>query len=393
MIRLECSSCKTVLSIDDAFGGAVCRCQYCGTIQTVPKPGQTAPGAPVPTQKELFKRKARIESALSPYNDSLDKAADEMPSGGLGSSAILGLSRAKSRSDSSMFDSSPASPDYGSGQASFASASASTSRATTTDKPNRPLPRSMPSGAARPSSAASAAAAAAKGKSRTALIIGALVVAAIIGGLCFYALKGNATPQSAPDAEPAVTSPHKTTPRVQNATPANPVQPAPAAICGVTLQGQTVIYIVDRNGCTSDAFSKILKTCAKSIESLSSSRRFQIIVWNNALDLAFPSTDPTPASTPNADAAQKALADTNAGSSSIAAILQKALASNPEEVVILSAVDLDEQAARDIVAAIGQKPVKLHGIAIGSALNGDQLRTITKQFGGEFRQVDISRLD
>jgi Tfp pilus assembly protein FimV len=37
MIRLNCTNCKAQLSIDDAFAGGVCRCQYCGTIQTVPK--------------------------------------------------------------------------------------------------------------------------------------------------------------------------------------------------------------------------------------------------------------------------------------------------------------------------------------------------------------------
>ena len=36
MISLTCTSCKKVLQIDDAFAGGVCRCQYCGTIQTVP---------------------------------------------------------------------------------------------------------------------------------------------------------------------------------------------------------------------------------------------------------------------------------------------------------------------------------------------------------------------
>ncbi len=36
MIRLTCTQCKSVLEMDDAFAGGVCRCQHCGTIQTVP---------------------------------------------------------------------------------------------------------------------------------------------------------------------------------------------------------------------------------------------------------------------------------------------------------------------------------------------------------------------
>src|SRR5687767_8762058 len=36
MIDLTCTNCRKLLQIDDAFAGGVCRCKYCGTIQTVP---------------------------------------------------------------------------------------------------------------------------------------------------------------------------------------------------------------------------------------------------------------------------------------------------------------------------------------------------------------------
>src|SRR5580704_16163288 len=36
MIRITCTHCRQVLTIDDGFAGGVCRCQHCGTIQTVP---------------------------------------------------------------------------------------------------------------------------------------------------------------------------------------------------------------------------------------------------------------------------------------------------------------------------------------------------------------------
>ncbi|MGD1276145.1 MAG: hypothetical protein ABR964_02840 [Tepidisphaeraceae bacterium] len=36
MIRIACTKCKSVLTVDDAFAGGVCRCQYCRTIQMVP---------------------------------------------------------------------------------------------------------------------------------------------------------------------------------------------------------------------------------------------------------------------------------------------------------------------------------------------------------------------
>ena len=30
MIRINCTNCKAQLSIDEAFAGGVCRCQFCG---------------------------------------------------------------------------------------------------------------------------------------------------------------------------------------------------------------------------------------------------------------------------------------------------------------------------------------------------------------------------
>ena len=72
MISLTCTSCKRSLEIDDAFAGGVCRCQFCGTIQTVPaglkKGGRpsTPIGASPGTQKTLYqKHSAATRSASS----------------------------------------------------------------------------------------------------------------------------------------------------------------------------------------------------------------------------------------------------------------------------------------------------------------------------------------
>jgi hypothetical protein len=61
MIQITCTSCKRVLSIDDAFAGGVCRCQFCGTIQTVPARGsaQKAAAGAAKGPKTLFENKAR----------------------------------------------------------------------------------------------------------------------------------------------------------------------------------------------------------------------------------------------------------------------------------------------------------------------------------------------
>src|SRR5687767_292925 len=54
MISVICTQCRAQLDMDDAFAGGVCRCQYCGTIQTVPP------------LSRLKKRQAAPEAAQTP---------------------------------------------------------------------------------------------------------------------------------------------------------------------------------------------------------------------------------------------------------------------------------------------------------------------------------------
>ena len=60
MISITCTSCTKVLEIDDAFAGGVCRCQFCGTIQTVPKPKLAKSGASPAASKTLYQRKVPL---------------------------------------------------------------------------------------------------------------------------------------------------------------------------------------------------------------------------------------------------------------------------------------------------------------------------------------------
>jgi len=85
MIRIACTNCKTVLSIDDAFAGGVCRCQHCGTIQTVPsisKAAASAVGASVGASKSLYQNEARGEGT------GLDDLANIVASSGLTSGRL-----------------------------------------------------------------------------------------------------------------------------------------------------------------------------------------------------------------------------------------------------------------------------------------------------------------
>ena len=90
MIALNCTSCKRSLQIDDAFAGGVCRCQFCGTIQTVPaslkksaRPDalSAADGARPQAAKTLYQKKGRAASGSQPGAGSgLDDLADAVAS-------------------------------------------------------------------------------------------------------------------------------------------------------------------------------------------------------------------------------------------------------------------------------------------------------------------------
>jgi hypothetical protein len=78
MISLTCANCQASLEVDDAFAGGVCRCQHCGTIQTVPRAGAA--------QKTLYKQKQRPESIGA--GTGLDELANIVTSSGLNSGRL-----------------------------------------------------------------------------------------------------------------------------------------------------------------------------------------------------------------------------------------------------------------------------------------------------------------
>jgi len=94
MIQINCNNCKALLQIDDAFAGGVCRCRYCGTIQTVPKHlkqsanGEQATVSASTTSgsskaKTLYKKKnAGRGEALGGSGSGLDELANIVASSG-----------------------------------------------------------------------------------------------------------------------------------------------------------------------------------------------------------------------------------------------------------------------------------------------------------------------
>src|ERR671921_831503 len=89
MIAIKCTHCQQRLEMDEAFAGGVCRCQYCGTIQTVPSHlKQPSPAATAPAK------------AVHPAGGSgtgLDDLAEVVASSGLARSGLSKKSRGSQR--------------------------------------------------------------------------------------------------------------------------------------------------------------------------------------------------------------------------------------------------------------------------------------------------------
>ncbi len=87
MISLTCTTCKEVLSIDDAFAGGVCRCRNCGTIQTVPAKSKASAGGAAVASKTLYRKKSSSSGGAS-TGTGLDDLADVVASSGLSGSGL-----------------------------------------------------------------------------------------------------------------------------------------------------------------------------------------------------------------------------------------------------------------------------------------------------------------
>jgi len=94
MISITCTNCRAKLTIDDAFAGGVCRCQFCGTIQTVPAKGKPATASSAAPQaaasKTLYQNKARGRQSGANGTGLDDLASAVASSSGLAGSGLSG---------------------------------------------------------------------------------------------------------------------------------------------------------------------------------------------------------------------------------------------------------------------------------------------------------------
>jgi hypothetical protein len=318
MITLTCTHCRATLEMDEAFAGGACRCQHCGTIQTVPSQlKRKAMSGGAANTKTLHVQPGRpVENPPPAPSSGLDELADIVASSGLTSRRLRHA-----------------------------------------EKP--PVPE-------------------AKRKSLTVpIIVGAVVIVALLGIIIWLLARGSTSAPAKPQANIA-----------------SPVVRQPG-FCGVGLHVDSVVYVLDRGDSTRDLFGYLKEATYRSIESLGSDRKFQVVFWSNGSDDGYPLGGMVYATKDNIQSCKVALDEISAyGQTDITSAMTKAVSSNPDVIVIATgkASQLDDSFTQNVLKIRGDKPIKIDTFALGYAGTATALHDIASKTGGEFRIISSADL-
>lgn len=359
MITLNCSQCHARLEMDDAFAGGVCRCQYCGTIQTVPLQSKRADGPPAPAAEVPAPPRVSPATHQPATETGLDALAQALTPGPLERTAP-GVSI-----------------DY-----------ARPSRQT------RHVPLTL------------------------VLLVGLALILGLLGGYFLMTARmvvvsgtptttgaaprgnGSASPPSAARATQRSSEPGTEDsgedPAVRSSDPGIPAPRFPE-FCGISLQGApSVIYVLDRGQATAELFDALKEATYRSLETLKPEQRFQIIFWDNGGDpAAYPADGLAPANSEHIEAAQRQFAELLAGGRARAdAAVRLAAAQKPAAIVLVTGkpFDLDEELVETVRDALRGGDTKVHAVALRSDDNTQVLREIAKITHGEFKFVTSAQL-
>ena len=359
MISLICTHCQTQLTIDDAFAGGVCRCQHCGTIQTVPAKNATVAAgttAEVAGGRSLYRTQSRgndPSSSSTGGSATLEELADVVASSGLSGSGLSGSGLS----------------------------SGSLRRKKQATRP----------------AAASTATGAAPAPNRTPLLIAMGVALAIAIGFCVY-LATRTTTESATHNQNSLPNSVANADSSAAGNPANSAA-APAGsspqFCGTPLTGSTIVYLLDRGNSAAEIFDALKQATFASIGSLGNDRKFQVVLWDNHTgDVSYPPSEPTFATPDNVTACAKALEDVTAyRQSDIEAPLKKVVAESPDVIVIATAkgFELDDSFVSKVEAITSGSKIKLDTISLRGA-DCAPLKTLAQNSGGTYAVVTDSAL-
>ena len=342
MISLTCTHCSATLTMDDAFAGGVCRCQHCGTIQTVPAKdaGNGGKGASAPSaqqQKALYQRRGRAASA-DQAGSGLDELADIVASSGLSN-----LSNKVNRP-------------------------ATIARAPEPDAGTRGDRRNL-----------------------TPLLVGGGAAIAVILGLIAWLIVSGNRNAGARDVATGGTS-------SANTAGGAPAAAAKPSFLNIPLDGNNVIYVVDNGQSAEELFGLMKDAVLRSAESLGTGRKFQIVFWDNGTgELKVTPAIPSTPGERTLEHVRKTIEDViPQGQSNAEPALRRAFSASPTDVVVITAKgrQMDESfgtAAENIRKA---KPgAKIHTVSLGADAESDVLRRVAVTSGGRHITVTPDELE
>ncbi|HZL38205.1 MAG TPA: hypothetical protein VFC78_23015 [Tepidisphaeraceae bacterium] len=360
MISITCTHCHTVLTIDEAFAGGVCRCQHCGTIQTVPAHLKNSGGTPTASgagTKTLYQNKAAGRGAggnpaASASPSGLDDLANAVAgSSGLSSSGLTGSASAARR---------PASGP--------AARAGSQIRSVPQARAHAPQPDEAEPRAAR------------KLPLMPVVIGGGAVLLVLIGLIIFLAVRGGS-----PD-KTGGTGAGSNTPGAGGAT-----------FAGIEMAGPSVVFLLDRGNSIGNAFDPAKAAIYQALGNLGPEKKFAVILWNNGGDdVAYPRDGLRGASPEEIEGCKKALDDVVAdGESTLRSALEKAMARQPAIIVIITGkphLNEDDESALGTAKDTAGGRIKFDAVIVGAGIDNPTLQFLTQATGGQYHQIGEKEL-
>lgn len=329
MIHLTCTKCKATLEMDEAFAGGVCRCQHCGTIQTVPSHLKATAAAPAAAgAKGAYSSAAGGTAGI---HSGLDDLADVVASSGLSNSALTRPG--------------PAATGYGTAGAPVVGY-------------QTPRPQQPP-----------------KSNTTMLIILAGAVVALLLGGLALFLLM---RPAAVP--VPATTGGgggggNSTVTDGGGGGGTETVVITGPHFATAPIVGTKVVYVLDRgSGMSGRLFDGQRAALNKSIRSLAPGSQFAVVFWKRGDDLnldevSFPKKGLANATPEQADECYKKFEDlTASGAAEIQESLKDAVARNPDAIVIATPK--------------AEFQISAMGTAIDQALVGKKVKVYTVSYAG-----------
>ena len=358
MIRITCTNCKAELSIDDAFAGGVCRCQFCGTIQTVPKRlknGAAATGVAVKAAGAKVSSKGKSGSKIDTgLSSGLDALAEVLASSNLTGSGLT-------------------------------SSNPRRSQLTVSDREfTAPTPRNN--------------------KTMPLLVGGGIVIILLLGVVIGLLVKGGSDKPG--DSQPQqVSSNNVGQPAVAPSkvdelpVPVIPLPPTPPkiegpAFFGVKLDEPSVIFILDRGTSTRDSFEFMKTACLNALDALKPQQKYQVIFWKIDKDLIVVPKNLTPAGDLiEVKRSGVALDEVNSyGVSDVRPALEKAFSENPAAIVIATGKAVDDSFTRSVMDARNNANIKVHCISLVEPQSNNAMADVARRTGGTFKFVSLAEL-